>query len=161
MRTVILTAAAALFAFSFAQQPTADNSKLQALIGDWDGKAAMGDAPQEASTMKGSKALKDGWIKLDLRFSLPEMGPIEAMGMLCSNGDGVVEGYFFASFAPDAIFGKGKVVDKKLTINVSSMDGEENMVFVFDMSSTDELKFTATSVENPSEMISGSYKRKK
>jgi hypothetical protein len=161
MRTAIFTVAAALFALSFAQQPKFDNSKLQPLIGDWVGTAGMNDSPQEASTMKGSKILKDTWIQVDLRFTIPEMGPIEAVGLLCSNDEGVVEGHFFASFAPDGLYGKGKVVDKKLTLNVTSLAGESNMVFVFDMSKPDELAFSATSTEGRNEAIIGTYKRKK
>jgi len=162
MRTVILTAAATLFALSFAQMPTFDNSKLQALIGDWEGKAAMNDATPETSTMKGSKTLKDNWIKLDLKFTIDEMGPVDATGLICSDDQGVVEGHFFASFSPHALYGKGKVVDKKLTINVTSLGGEDGMVFVFDMSTVDELKFSVTSPDPAShESITGSYKRKK
>lgn len=162
MRTVIFTAAAALFAVSFAQMPSFDNSKLQPLIGDWEGKAAMNDATPETSTIKGTKMLKDNWIRLDLKFTIEEMGPVEATALIASNEEGVVEGHFFASFAPGALIGKGKVVGKKLVFNVSTMDGEDSMVFEFDMSTADELKFNVSSPDSEThERISGTYKRKK
>jgi hypothetical protein len=163
MRTVILTACAALFALGFAAQgPEIDNAKLQPLIGDWEGTASLNDSPKTASTVKGAKTLSGNWIKLDLKFTLEEQGPVEAVGYLCSNSDGVVEGHFLASFSPNGLTGKGRVEGKKLTILVQNLSGEESMEFVFDMSVADELKFNVKPTETGSqEHLAGSYKRKK
>lgn len=163
MKTVILTTCAALFAFGFAAQgPEVDNSKLQPLIGDWEGTASINESPKTASSITGSKALSSNWIKLDLKFVLEEAGPVEAVGYICSNKEGVVEGHFIASFSPNGLTGKGKVDGKKLTLLVRDLSGEETMEFVFDMTVTDELKFSvkATEGDDP-EHMAGSYKRKK
>ena len=167
MKTVILTACAALFALGWATQEPQhpqgdnfDNSKLLPLIGDWEGKAALGPTPESTSSIKGTKALTR-WIKLDLKFTAEGIGPIEAVAYLCSDSEGVVQGHFFASMANEALFGKGKVEGKKLTILANSMKGEDALTFTFDMSVADELKFSAVEGEGEDMRLTGSYKRKK
>lgn len=147
---------------AFSQEQKFDNSKLLPLVGEWQGTAAFHDGPQKASSIKGAKMLNDRWIKLDLKLELPEAGPVEATALLNSDTDGNIEAHFFASFDNGGLVGKGKIDGKKLTIEARPMNGEDGIVFVFDMSNPDELKLTCTETtgEHP-QVLSGTYKRKK
>lgn len=161
-RVLIPIFLAGMLTLGIAQhQEPADNSKLQPLIGDWQGKTSFAEQEPTDGTIKGTKVLTGQWIQLDLKFDAGEMGKVEALGLLCTDPDGNVEGHFFASVAHDAVYGKGKVVDKKLTIMATSLDGEAQMKFEFDFSAADTLKMVISDTEEGMEMISGTYTRKK
>ena len=161
MRAIATIACALLASFSLAQDANIDNSKLEPLIGDWVGTTSFQDGEATAGTIKATKTLSGNWIRLELKFDLQGIGPVEAVALLCSDSEGVVEGHFFASMANNALSGKGKVTDKKLKIIAASLDGEGEMHFEFDMSVADALKFTATSGDDQARFLTGDYKKKK
>ena len=161
MRTIALATCALVASLALAQEVNIDNSKLEPLLGDWTGTTQFQAADATPGAIKASKTLSGNWIRLDLKFEIEGIGPVEAVAMLCSNTDGTVEGHFFASMAHNALVGKGKVTAKKLIIVANSLDGESTMNFEFDMSVVDELKFKATDGENNEHFLTGSYRRKK
>lgn len=163
MKRVLIPALLAVLVAGASAQglEQADNSKLQPLIGSWQGKTTFSGLEPADSTIRGSKVLAGQWVQLELKFDAGEIGTIEAIALLCTGEDGNVEGHFFASVAEQALFGKGKVVDKKLTILASSLSGESQMRFEFDFSTADTLKMVVADTENAADMLSGTYTRKK
>jgi hypothetical protein len=163
MKTLFLGIVALMSSWAVAQDESKfDNSKLLPLVGDWTGNAAMHEEDKSASTIKGAKILGDRWIRLDMQFETKQMGKIEAQALLTSDEDGVVTGYFFASFAPEPVFGKGKFEGKKLTINATTTGSDEILEFIFDLSAQDAMKFTATEMgDEKVTVMQGEYKKKK
>ena len=161
MRTIALATCTLLASLALAQEVNIDNSKLEPLLGDWSGNTQFQEADATPGTIKGTKTLNGSWIRLDLKFELEGIGPVEAVAMLCASADGSVEGHFFASTSSNALAGKGKVTAKKLIIIATSLDRESSMYFEFDMSVVDELKLEATNGGNHEQFLAGSYKRKK
>jgi hypothetical protein len=161
MRTIAVATCALLASLALAQEVNIDNSKLEPLLGDWTGTTQFQTADATPGTIKASKTLSGNWIRLELKFQIEGVGPVEAVAMLCTNANGTVEGHFFASMSHNALVGKGKVTANKLMIVANSLDGESTMNFEFDMSAIDELKFKATDGENNEHFLAGNYKRKK
>lgn len=159
VRTAFLVACALCATLGFAQDDSFDNSKLAPLLGDWVGTTQFQDTKATPGTIKGAKVLADRWIKLDLKFELEGIGPVEAAALICSDADGKAEGHFFVSMANKGLFGKGTVTAGKLNVTATSIDGEASMNFEFDMSVKDQLKFSVS--EAGQTMLSGSYTRKK
>jgi hypothetical protein len=161
MRTTLALLTCALFASTALAQEPVDNSKLTPLLGDWVGTTKFQEMDAAPSSIKGVKAIGDGWIRLDLKFDVPGMGEVEAVALLSTHSDGSVEGHFFISMAPNALSGKGKITDKKLNLIASSLDGETSMKFEFDMSVADVIKFKAADQGSGGEALEGTFTRKK